>query len=143
MPPSAEPATRLLAEWGFERILDLPALPAANRTEHGYATAIDTAAGENWSLRSFGTEFCLVARPWLRAGLSRCYSLGWGLTAAGQSNALLLAQAFEPDEASAAQLGDQLETCLGPFATQLVWLVSRLWERPCLRFAADLGRSQT
>lgn len=142
MPRSDEPALSVMAEAGFERILALPALPAANCTEHGYATAIVTDAGDNWSLRSFGMQFSLVARSWLRSGMSRCYSLGWGLAAVGPTAALLLAQAFENDEATALELGSQLEVELRPIAAQLSWHVSAVWGQPCLRLAADIARSR-
>jgi len=143
MPQSAERALSVLAERGFERILAVPALPAANCTEHSYATAIITDGGDNWSVRSFGTQFSLVARDWLRSGMTRCYSVGWGLAATGPTAALLLAQAFESDETTAIQLGAQLETVLRPTAEQLAWQVSEVWGRPCLRLAADIAGRQT
>ena len=134
MPLCADVAAAM-AGYGFERILALPALPGHNRTEHDYATVVVTGSGERWSLRSPGTGFSLVARAWVRDGLTRCYSLGWGLAADGRSTGLLLAQAFESDPAEARDLGRRVARELGPAAT---WSVDELWGRACLRIAAEV-----
>jgi hypothetical protein len=123
---------------GFERILAIPAVPSGNNTGHRYVTSIVTDSGEDWSLRSMGMGFSLVTRSWLRSGMTRCYSLGWGLTAHGQTGCLLLAQAFELDVLRATRLGGDLGEALRPLSSQVTWAVSELWGRQCLRMAAEV-----
>lgn len=129
----------LMSDQGFERILAIPALPSGNSTDHGYEVTVVTRSAERWSIRSAGTGFSLVSRSWLRCGMTRCYSIGWGLTRRGETPGLLLAQAFEADDARAGRLGQQLADMLQPMATELTWAVSELWGRSCLRLAADMG----
>jgi len=135
---SAEAVKDTMCQRGFERILAIPALPSTNNTGHGYEVRIITDSGESWSLRSVGVEFSLVTRAWLRSGMTRCYSLGWGLTSGGQTGCLLLAQAFESDVLSATHLGDDLREALRSLSRQVTWTVSELWGRSCLRIAAEV-----
>lgn len=135
---SAEAVKDAMRQRDFERILAVPALPSTNNTRHGYAICIITDSGESWTLRSVGLQFSLVTRAWLRSGMTRCYSLGWGLTPYGPTGYLLLAQAFESDALSATDLGDDLREALQPLSRQVTWAVSELWGRSCLRIAAEV-----
>jgi hypothetical protein len=133
-----------LREAGFERILDVPAVPADGRGRIRYrhqAEVLRTGGGadaepygELWSLRSFGTEFDLLLRHWLRSGLTRCYSLGWGLRDGEQVEDLLLIQAVGHQDSMrrmAEVLAPSDASCL-----HWAWDIGEFHGLPCLRAAA-------
>jgi hypothetical protein len=76
VPPFAEALTAL-RDRGFERLLDIPAVPG----------------DDGWKIRRHDTGFRLLTPKWRRAGLSRVYSLGWGLTPSGLQGTVLLVEA--------------------------------------------------
>ncbi|MBF9132210.1 hypothetical protein I0C86_25140 [Plantactinospora sp. S1510] len=131
--------TEILDGYAFERLLALPALPADNATDHQYATKVTTDSGESWSLRSMSTCFSLVARPWLRFGLTRCYSLGWGLVNGRQTHRLVLAQAFGTDQEALDDLATGLTEALRGTVSGFECDVTGLWDRWCLRLAAEVA----
>lgn len=138
---------RTLRSERFEKISDIPAVPTDGRGRIHYAdhTWLVRAAGdpseaegsphrEPWSLRSFGTNFDLLLRQWPRLGMSRCYSLGWGLYDGEQRPDLLLIQAV----GSASDVS-RLADALAPSDTSSVrWAVSlgEFQGYPSLRAAA-------
>lgn len=141
--PTLRPMLAALRRAGFERILDIPAVPAGGRGRIRYrhqAEVLRTGDagaephGELWSLRSFGTDFDLLLRHWLRSGLTRCYSLGWGLRDGEQVDDLLLVQAVGAEDAlrhTARTLAPSDEGRL-----HWAWDIGDFHGLPCLRAAA-------
>ncbi|MDG4765260.1 hypothetical protein O7632_14310 [Solwaraspora sp. WMMD406] len=154
MPPSADLSggavvVQAMRRYGFERLLDLPALPVGGADPLRYGHHAPARHGRGgWQLRGVGTEFDLLRPGWLRIGLTRGYSLGWGLGGDGSGSTVLLAQAVDPtsghttNETAAdglARLGQELETVLAGHGVAGVWTVGAFRRLACLRFAADLG----
>ncbi|MFD8248518.1 hypothetical protein [Nocardia sp. NPDC059691] len=124
---------KLLAAHGFERILDVPAVPTGNRSGVRLPMQVKTNSG-TWQLRAFGTDFSLISRPWLRVGMFRCYSMGWGFVDERSNADLLLAEAFLAEQEQAEQLGRRLCFELSPLRSR--WQVDRKWNLHRLRLAA-------
>lgn len=84
----------LLRGAGYRRLLDVPAVPCGNASRLRYDVVLPVLPGPTeWYLRSFGVGFDLVHPSWRRQG-DRWYSLGWGVVGAGQTQELLLLQAW-------------------------------------------------
>lgn len=82
---------------GYRRILDLPAVPAANACGLRYDVRVPVLPERTeWCLRSFGVRFDLVNHRW-RRHWRRWYSLGWGVADQQEVAELLLAQAWPED----------------------------------------------
>lgn len=79
---------------GYRRLLDLPAVPVNNACGLRYDVTVPVHPGPaDWYLRSFGVQFDLVSKRWLRQG-RLWYSLGWGLVDRAEVTELLLVQAW-------------------------------------------------
>jgi hypothetical protein len=120
----------------FERLLDVPALPVHNEVGARYSMTARTDQAELWHVRSTGLDFSIVARPWVRAGMTRCYTLGWGATGSGDTDRLLLAQAFEAGTPAAHRLAGSLREALEPAVRQGEWHVNAERGTACLRMWA-------
>lgn len=137
---SAEVAGAMSA-LGFERIIDVPASPADSRGRIRYDLSVTTCErAEEWYLRSYGTEFDIMLTTWPRAGLTRCYSLGWGVAGSEQQVGLLLAQAIGPP-GELAQLRQRLTGQLGDRVPQFTSRIGQFSSHHCLRIAALLHGS--
>jgi hypothetical protein len=140
MLPSAEVAG-IMSALGFERIVDVPASPADSRGRIRYDLRVTTCErAEEWYLRSYGTEFDIMLTTWPRAGITRCYSLGWGAAGSEQQVGLLLAQAVGPPS-ELAQLGQRLTCQLGDHVPQFTSTIGHFSTHQCLRVAALLHSS--
>lgn len=137
MQPLSDPVAatvQLMSAHRFERILDMPAFPTG-RGGLCYPAVVNVDRdGRDWHVRANGTEFSIISRSWLRAGIQRCYSLGWGLTAAGQTDRLLMAQCFDPDPAVLGGLTAEL----GSLAVETDQQLGDVLGRICLRLVAVL-----
>lgn len=137
-----QPVTQLLARLGFLRILDLPMVPVANAASLFYPEQVVVTPGDKpWFVRSYGTEFSLMAPKWCgthRAGY-RHYSLGWGLMAGSQRPGLLLAQASDVSAAALTQLEAALWDGLQEHITRMTSVVRHWYQRMGLFVAADLA----
>ncbi len=138
--PMTRAAVAMLSDQRFTRILDIPSVPVVNMARVRYSRLLRTDQdGELWYVRSPGTDFVIIPRPWLSAGMLRCYSLGWGLCGRQQTDRLLLAQAFLDDAVPARSLGATLTAALVPdVASWCSWRVGQMWDRVCLWVAARL-----
>ncbi|MFF8500180.1 hypothetical protein ACF07L_05900 [Streptomyces anulatus] len=153
MRPYAEPPGRaaalgpvlaVLRRTGFERIAEVPAVPADGRGRMRYPVRTEVARAEgagdrpppleDWYLRSFGTRFDLLLRHWPRRGTTRCYSLGWGLSGPDQVPDLLLVQALD-DRDTLRALARELTRSV-PGRARWDWDIGDFHGRPCLRAAA-------
>ncbi|MDT0266829.1 hypothetical protein RM844_11055 [Streptomyces sp. DSM 44915] len=142
--PALGPILRALRVDRFERVGEVPAVPAdgRGRVRYPHRTEVVRALGdaeagqrgEPWSLRSFGTDFDLLLRGWPRLGMSRVYSLGWGLASGAQHQRLLLVQAV----GDAAELAGLARAVAPPADAPVRWAaaVGDFHGRPCLRAAA-------
>lgn len=138
--PVAGEVIKVMRRAGFERLLDVPAVPA--RAERGmrYDRATTVAPwDESWHIRSFGVTFTLLPRTWASAGMLRCYSLGWGLSNGKQTTRLLLAQANMDRATDAEELGYRLDTDLAEHTEHLERAVRQGQPWTSLHLAADLA----
>jgi hypothetical protein len=136
---SVDIATSALAAAHFERILDVPYLPANNQQRVYYPLSVDTGQSlGRWYLRVAGLDFTIVNRSWVRAGMRRCYSLGWGGTDRGQIPHLLLAQAFSATETDAHTTCELMVDQLAPVSDRLSSRVDEQWGWHCVRLCAEL-----
>ncbi|MEU3031250.1 hypothetical protein ACPCBC_32690 [Streptomyces incarnatus] len=88
----SERVTQILDEMGYMRLLDLPAIPESNSMGLRYEKSAQvTPADTAWFLRSYGLQFDLATPKWMRTS-RRWYSLGWGLSPAGEEREILLVQ---------------------------------------------------
>jgi hypothetical protein len=132
----AAEAVVVMRHYQFERMLDVPAVPMPNGADVIYDVAVVAdPGGGRWFLRSYGTGFNILAHRWVRAGISRCYSVGWGLVGDRQSSRLLLGQAFDPQ---ADLLGSRISEALRPLTDRIILATSVVFGRSCLRLAAEL-----
>ncbi|MFF5259925.1 hypothetical protein ACFY4C_13335 [Actinomadura viridis] len=131
-------AARALEEAGFTRLLAVPAFPVAGPRGFRYPLRTGTPDGGEWYLRSWGTDFEIVDRGWLRRGLRRSFSLGWAVVPDGQTDRLLMIEAFERDRSAPAELGENVLGALAPFVSRSAVAVGEQWGRPTLRVAALL-----
>jgi len=98
------------------------------------------ALDRDWCLRSGYSDFDIVARSWLSSGPLRCYSVGWGIVHGGQTDRLLLGQAFVADRAAGERLGALVTEELAATTGWHTWSVREQWGRTCLSVAAELRR---
>lgn len=132
-------AARALEEAGFTRLLAVPAFPVAGPRGFRYPLRTGTPDGGEWYLRSWGTDFEIVDRGWLRRGLRRSFSLGWAIVPDGQTDRLLMVEAFERDRSALAERGERVLGALAPFAARSAVAEGEQWGRPTLRVAALLA----
>ncbi|MFJ1708972.1 hypothetical protein [Kitasatospora sp. NPDC088346] len=139
MPRSAESTAveRVLRRHGFEEIGEVPAVPAAGALRYRRAVTLEPGA-EPWYLRSSGTDFTILPRPWLRRGLRRCWSLGRDLDEGGERDGLLLAQAVEAEPAEIRRLAAVLRQDLAGAVTGLRVRTGREHDQACLWLSAHV-----
>lgn len=136
----AHPALdEVIRRHGIEEIADIPAVPATGGLRYARAVRLEPD-GEPWYLRSHGTDFRMIPQAWLRRGPRRCCSLGHDLAADGESDGLLLVQAFTEHLAEAEHLGEELVRALPPGTEEPATRVGLEWGRPCLWLSARIGR---
>jgi hypothetical protein len=88
-------AEAVLAANGFERLLAVPALPWAGSGAPGYGDPLRLAPDRSqWTLSSDELQFTLIKQSWVRAGLLRVFSIGWGLSGGVQHGGVLLGEAL-------------------------------------------------
>ncbi|GAA4060771.1 hypothetical protein [Actinomadura miaoliensis] len=133
-----EGAAEALAEAGFTRLLAVPAVPAGTPRGFRYPLRTKTSDGGEWFLRSWGTDFEIVSRSWLRRGMRASFSLGWAVMPEGQTDRLLLLEAFEPDAAAADERGRRVLEMLEPYVCRSAVAGSAQWGYAALRVAALL-----
>lgn len=131
------PVVKVMREAGFERLLDVSAVPGDGRGRVRYSLRTPVLPTENWYLRSFGTRFDLVLPGWPGRWGSRWYSLGWGMVDGRQTADLLLAQVVDlmPRVREARATAEEL---LRPLCGTYAADVGTFRQSPCLRIAAVL-----
>lgn len=64
-------AARLLEESGFTRLLAVPAFPVGSPQGFRYPLRTKASDGSEWYVRSWGTDFQIANRAWLRRASPR------------------------------------------------------------------------
>ncbi|QKV94909.1 hypothetical protein HUT19_26800 [Streptomyces sp. NA02950] len=131
-------AARLLEESGFTRLLAVPAFPVGSPQGFRYPLRTKASDGSEWYVRSWGTDFQIANRAWLRRGLSASFSLGWAVLPEGQTDRLLMIETFETDGPSASEHRERVLGCLEPYVRRSAVAESSRWGRTTLRIAALL-----
>lgn len=133
---------KLLDEFSYRRLLDLPSVPVANAVGIRYPVSARLLPDDSdWYLRSFGTDFNLIADDWRDRTANRWFSLGWGLRDGSSSADVLLAQAFDDDPHLLRAHQTVVRERLASFTERWAHTVDPAGDGWCLRFAAvvDLG----
>jgi hypothetical protein len=131
--------TATMRQYGIERIQEVPAVPAAGGLHYARSVRLEPD-GEPWYLRSFGTDFRLIPRAWLRHGPRRCWSVGCDLDERDERDGgLLLVQALTtlPEEADA--LAQALTEELAPLSERVAARTGEDWQRCCCWISARIG----
>jgi hypothetical protein len=131
-------AARLLGESGFMRLLAVPAFPVGSPQGFRYPLRTKASDGNEWYLRSWGTDFQIVSRAWLRRGRTASFSLGWAVLPEGQTDRLLMIEAFETDGPAMAERRERALDGLEPYVRRSAVAESDRWGRTTLRIAALL-----
>jgi hypothetical protein len=140
MQPSSEPGSavaQIMRRHRIEQILDVPALPATSGLRYQRSVRLQPHR-DLWFLRSFGSDFALIPKNWLRSGLNRCYSLGASLDEGPETGNLLLVQAFTATPAEAERLTTRLAIELEHLVDRQESRVDQEYDRPCMWLAATV-----
>ncbi|MBP5862125.1 hypothetical protein QBA57_17435 [Streptomyces scabiei] len=129
---------QLLGENGFTRLLAVPSFPAGSPEGFHYPLRTEMSDGSEWYLRSWGTDFRTVSRAWLRGGLTAAFSLGWAVLPEGQTDRLLIIEAFGTDGSATDALRKRALGLVEPYACRSAVAESEQWGRVRLRIAALL-----
>jgi len=123
---------------GFLRLLDVFAVPVCNPAGVRYPIQRSfEPRGGAWYLRSYGLNFDLVDRKWLKCKARGFFSLGCGLVGEREVPHLLLLQAFGlPSQLS--QLHAEIHQLLEPAAHALCAAVGTRQNDDCFRLTAWL-----
>ncbi len=131
-------AARLLGDSGFTRLLAVPSIPVNSPQGFRYPLRTRTADGSEWYLRSWGTDFRTVSRSWLRRGLCASFSLGWAVMPEGQTDRLLMIEAFGTDGSATAARKESALDAVAPYVCRTTVAEGEQWGRTTLRIAALL-----
>ncbi|QFQ99464.1 hypothetical protein F9278_28655 [Streptomyces phaeolivaceus] len=129
---------RLLGENGFTRLLAVPSFPVGSPQGFHYPLRTEMSDGSEWYLRSWGTDFRTVSRAWLRGGLTAAFSLGWAVLPEGQTDRLLMIEAFGTDASAADSLQKRALGLVEPYTCRSAVAESEQWDHVRLRIAALL-----
>ncbi|MEV8347022.1 hypothetical protein [Streptomyces niveus] len=129
---------RLLGENGFTRLLAVPSFPVGSPQGFHYPLRTEMSDGSEWYLRSWGTDFRTVSRSWLRGGLTAAFSLGWAVLPEGQTDRLLMIEAFGTDGSATDGLRQRALGLVEPYVCRSAVAESEQWDRVRLRIVALL-----